>query len=161
MTLAIYSMIIAFRIDPIIQSKTKRRLIKAPKYLFFDLGVRRACANEGVQLSIKTLGDLFEQFVGLELIRNTHINCPQAKVHYWKDSSGPEIDFVLEKDQIYIPIEVKWSEHPNFRDAKYLHKFLDEYPNAPHGYIICRTPKPYAIAENITALPWQEIIGVF
>ncbi len=153
--------LIAFRIDPITQSKTKRRLIKAPKYLFFDLGVRRACANEGVQLSIKTLGDLFEQFVGLELIRNAHINCPQAKVHYWKDSSGPEIDFVLEKDQLYIPMEVKWSENPNFRDAKHLHKFLEEYSNAPHGYIICRTPRPYSIAENITALPWQEIVTFF
>jgi predicted AAA+ superfamily ATPase len=53
------------RIDPIINSISHRRLIKSPKYLFFDLGIRRACAGEGVKLSIRALGALFEQFVGL------------------------------------------------------------------------------------------------
>ncbi len=153
--------LITFRIDPIIKTKSKRRLIKAPKYLFFDLGVRRACANEGPTLSLKTLGDLFEQFVGLELIRYVHMDKPHAKVHYWKDASGPEVDFVLENEQIYIPIEVKWSENPNLHDAKHLIKFLEDYPNAPHAYIICRTPHAYAIHEKITALPWQEIISLF
>ncbi len=153
--------LITFRIDPIIKTKSKRRLIKAPKYLFFDLGVRRACANEGVQLHLRELGDLFKQFIGLELIRHTHIHLPHAKVHYWKDVSGPEVNFVLENEQRYVPIEVKWSPTPNQRDAKHLYKFLEEYPNASHAYIICRTPRAYAIDEKITALPWQEIITLF
>ncbi len=153
--------LIAFRIDPIIKTKSKRRLIKAPKYIFFDLGVRRICANEGAQFSIKTLGDLFEQFVGLELIRYKHIYAPEIKVNYWKDANGPEVDFVLEKEQHYIPIEVKWSEHPNIHDAKHLHKFVDEYTNAPKAYIICRTPRPFAISESVTALPWQDMVTLF
>ena len=61
--------LIVQRIDPITDGITHRRLIKSPKYLFFDLGVRRACANEGTRLSARSMGSLFEQYVGLELLR--------------------------------------------------------------------------------------------
>jgi hypothetical protein len=39
-------------------------------------------------------------------------------------------------------------------------KFLEEYPNAPRGYIICRTPKAYALNEKIIVLPWDQIISL-
>lgn len=60
--------LITIRIDPIDHSTTKRRLVKSPKYLFFDMGIRRACANEGIKLSQRMLGDLFEQYIGTEFI---------------------------------------------------------------------------------------------
>jgi uncharacterized protein len=47
------------RIDPTIDGQTKRRLIKSPKYLFFDLGIRRACANEGTDLQPRVMAELF------------------------------------------------------------------------------------------------------
>jgi hypothetical protein len=36
-----------------------------------DMGVRRLCAGEGRRLPRKRLGQLFEQWVGLELIRQS------------------------------------------------------------------------------------------
>jgi predicted AAA+ superfamily ATPase len=56
---------VVFRIDPIIKSVSRRRLIKAPKFLFFDLGIRRVAANEGVRLPEKHIALLFEKYVGL------------------------------------------------------------------------------------------------
>lgn len=153
--------LITLRVDPIIHSQTKRRLIKSPKYLFFDLGIRRACANEGTRLPQKVLGDLFEHYVGNELIYHSQLTSPQIKVKYWRDASGPEIDFVLDIAHQYIPIEVKWSDKPNLSDAKHLKKFISEYPETNHAYIVCRTPYPYKISDNITALPWQEIKAIF
>jgi len=152
--------LITLRIDPIDQSTTKRRLIKSPKYLFFDMGVRRACANEGIKLSQKILADLFEQYVGIELVYNCYLSPHHPKVKYWRDAAGPEVDYVLERAHEYTPIEVKWSDKPNESDAKHLRKFMLEY-TAKQGFIICRTPKRYKIADNITALPWQEIISIF
>jgi len=148
--------LITLRIDPIDHSTTKRRLIKSPKYLFFDMGVRRACANEGTKLSQKILADLFEQFVGTELIYYSQLSSPDIKIKYWRDSAGPEIDYVIDQAQTYTPIEIKWTDKPNLSDAKHLKKFIDEY-NVKQAYVVCRTPHRYKIAENILALPWQEI----
>ncbi len=152
--------LIAHKIDPITLSTTKRRLIKSPKYLFFDLGIRRACANEGVKLPAKILGDLFEQYVGLQLLAYVTLNNPAIKLRYWKDSAGPEIDFVLEEAQNYIPIEVKWSERPTIQDAKHLAKFMQEYVNVTQAYIICRTPNEYTFG-NIRVIGWQELHTIF
>jgi len=148
------------RIDPITDGITHRRLIKSPKYLFFDLGVRRACANEGVRLSSRTLAHLFEQYIGLELMRYARLKSPKIKLKYWRDSAGPEIDFVIDVTHHYIPIEVKWSAHPNLSDAGHLVKFMQEY-KVDTAYIVCNAPKAYKISPHITALPWQELAVLF
>lgn len=147
---------IILRIDPIIHSTSHRRLIKSPKYIFFDLGIRRACTNEGAQLSEKYLAHLFEQYVGIELIHQTR-ELPNVQLRYWRDSSGIEIDYVLENAGEYIPIEVKWTKEPSLKDARHLQKFLSEYENAVKGYIICQTPRAIELTENIIALPWQQL----
>lgn len=153
--------LIAIRIDPITNSQTKRRLIRSPKYLFFDLGIRRACANEGTKLPQKMMGYLFEHYVGNELIYHSQLMIPPVKVKYWRDAAGPEIDYVLDVSHHYIPIEVKWSEKPGSADAKYLYKFIQEHETSDRGYVICRTPHPYKITNNIIALPWQELNTIF
>ena len=149
------------RIDPIINSISHRRLIKAPKYLFFDLGIRRACTGEGVKLSVRALGLLFEQFVGLELIRLIHQTYKNMKLRYWRDAAGAEVDYVLDVEKEFIPIEVKWSTAPTIKDIRHLQKFLREYSNAHMGYVVCRTPQSFMLADNITAIPWQEIYATF
>ncbi len=152
--------LIVLRIDPLDHSRTKRRLIKSPKYLFFDMGVRRACANEGIKLSQKILADLFEQYVGIELVYQSHLISPNIKIRHWRDSAGPEVDYVIDQAQTYIPIEVKWTDKPNSQDAKNIKKFIEEY-EVKLGFIVCRTPRRYKITENIIALPWEEISVVF
>lgn len=50
------------------------------KYGFFELGVRRVCAEEGAGLNFKLLGPLFEQGVGLELRRLMQLNSQNGMV---------------------------------------------------------------------------------
>ncbi len=153
--------LIVLRIDPIIDGQTKRRLIKSPKYLFFDLGIRRACANEGVVLQQRAMAELFEHYIGNELIYQSQLHYPQAKIKYWRDAAGPEIDYVIECAQQFIPIEVKWSDKPRLVDARHLIKFMQEYPKVRMSYIVCRTPKRYKLADNVTVMPWQDLYQVF
>ncbi|EKD45172.1 MAG: hypothetical protein ACD_70C00036G0003 [uncultured bacterium] len=153
--------LIATRVDPITHTQTKRRLIKSPKYLFFDLGVRRVCANEGIKLPQKILGDLFEHYVGNELIHHAQLVPQKTKIRYWRDTAGAEIDFVLDIAQHYIPIEVKWTDKPNASDARHLEKFIGEYSEAQEGFIVCRSPHRYKISDRITALPWTELQRLF
>lgn len=149
--------LIVERIDPLTHSRTRKKLTKSSRYVLFDLGVRRLCAGEGTKLPPDRLGELFEQFVGLELIRMARLARERTHLRFWRDPDGPEVDWLLEKGGEYLPIEVKWTDHPHAQDARHLRIFLNEYPQAKHAYIICRTPQAVQIDDRITALPWQQI----
>ncbi len=153
--------LIVERIEPITTSKVRKKLSRSQKYLFYDLGVRRVAAREGRRLSRDQLGHLFEQYVGLELIKLLRLSYPRFVLKYWRDPGGPEVDWVVETDSGYIPIEIKSTTAPGVQDAKYLQIFLNEYPQAKQAYIICQSPHPMKIASNITALPWQRLAEIF
>ncbi len=153
--------LITERIEPLTESTTRKRLSKAQKFLFYDMGVRRIAAREGRGPSRERLGQLFEQWVGLELIRQIHLARRRYQVKYWSDPSGPEVDWVIDKEGVYIPIEVKWTDSPKSIDAKHLQIFLREYPTAKKGFVICNTPHALKLSENITALPWKQLTEVF
>ncbi len=153
--------LISERVEPITTSKTRRKLSKTQKYLFYDLGVRRIAAHEGRELPKEQMGQLFEQYVGLELIRIGRSSEQKFSVKYWRDPSGPEIDWIVEVKDRYIPIEVKWTTAPTEQDTKYLKIFLNEYPKAKKGFIICRTPHPMKIDKNLYALPWDRMDEIF
>ena len=149
--------LIVERIEPITKSKTRKKLTKAEKYLFFDLGVRRVAAREGIQPPRERLGMLFEQFIGLELIRCSRMKSKKFKLRFWRDPDGPEVDWVIDNGTSYIPIETKWTDSPTKSDIKHLKVFLDEYKNSKAGYLICQTPRKVMLDKNIFALPWQEV----
>ena len=149
--------LIAERIDALSESRTRKKLTKSPRYLFFDLGVRRAAAEEGRRLPPRVFGTLFEQFVGLELLRAVRQNMGGLRLRFWRDPDGPEVDWILEGEDVWLPVEVKWSDAPTERDTRHLRTFLSEYPKAREAVVVCRTPRRFKLASNITAVPWQEI----
>ena len=152
--------LIAERVEAVSESRTRKKLTKSPRYLFFDLGVRRAAADEGPRQPARVLGALFEQFVGLELLRATRQNAGNLRLQFWRDPDGPEVDWIVVADDRWLPVEVKWSAAPVTRDARHLQTFLAEYPKAQQGIVVCRTPRRFKLAPKITAVPWQEIPDV-
>ena len=149
--------LVAERVEALSQSRTRKKLIKSPKFLLYDLGVRRIAAGEGKDIPDKYMGDLFEQWVGLELLRLMRTAPQKSSLLFWRDQSGAEVDWVVEKENQYTPVEVKWTTHPSPRDARHVLAFLEEYPNSSQGYVICRIPRPQKLAEKVTALPWREL----
>lgn len=150
--------LVAEQVDPLTRSASRKKLTKASRYLLFDLGVRRLAAGEGRRLHPMRLGDLFEQFVGLELIRFCRIHAPGGRLRFWRDPDGPEVDWVLDHDGVYLPIEVKLTDRPTERDAKHLFVFMQEY-GAKRGLVVCTAPRPIKLARNITAVPWQNLLS--
>ena len=149
------------RIEPITTGKTRKKLTRSPRYLFFDLGVRRLASKEDAHPPLMAKGQWFEQWVGLELLKLVPFYKDRPfHLHFWRDPSGPEVDWVLQVGQQYIPIEVKWTDAPDKKDAKHLITFMSEYP-CTKGYVICRTPRPVKLSESVIALPWQDIATVF
>ncbi|MGH8672764.1 MAG: ATP-binding protein [Burkholderiales bacterium] len=152
--------LVAERVDPLTRSRTRKKLTKSSRYLIFDLGVRRLCANEGTRPHRDRLGQLFEQFVGLELIRQSRSAASETRVLFWRDPDGPEVDWIVEHGEELLPVEVKWTDAPGARDARHVETFLDEYREARRGFIVCRAPRLVRISKRVTALPWQELGSV-
>ena len=125
--------------------------------MFFDLGIRRICAKEGASYSSQHLSKLFEQFIGIEILKHLNQNNKIASLHYWRDHNGPEIDYVIRIDHSYIPIEVKFTNSPNIKHGKHLLTFLQEYPCKNMAYIVCQIDRSRLIHEQIMAIPWQEL----
>lgn len=149
--------LVAERIEALSQSRTRKRLIKSSKFLIYDLGVRRIAAGEGRDIPIKYMGGLFEQWVGLELLRIMRTFPQKGSLLFWRDQSGAEVDWIVERDNHYIPVEVKWTTQPSASDARHLHTFLEEYPNSSKAYVICRIPRAQKLMDRVIALPWQEL----
>jgi len=106
------------------------------------------------------MGHLFEQFIMLELVRKCRRIKERFKVCYWRDPGGPEVDCVLDRKDLLIPIEIKYSDRPDKNDARHIMTFLDEYKEATKGYIVCQAPRKMKIHDNVYAIPWQELSEV-
>lgn len=106
---------------------------------------------------MRVLGAIFEQFVGLELLRATRQARESVGLRFWRDPDGPEVDWVVVTEDRWLPVEVKWSDAPSERDARHLQTSLSEYSKASTGVVVCRTPRRFKITPKIAAVPWQEI----
>ncbi|MFC1808242.1 DUF4143 domain-containing protein, partial [Candidatus Omnitrophota bacterium] len=95
--------------------------------------------------------------VGLELIHSSRLSKKRIKILFWRDPNGPEIDWVIEREDEYIPIEVKLTDRPSVRDIKHIKTFSAEYKNVKSAYLVCQIPRRVKLADNIFAIPWQKI----
>jgi predicted AAA+ superfamily ATPase len=150
--------LVAERVDPVTRSASRKKLTKASRYLLFDTGVARVAAREGRRLPRSRMGELFEQFVGIEVVRFCRLHAPDARLRFWRDPDGPEVDWVLEHPGGFLPIEVKLADRPTLRDARHLHVFLEEY-GGQRGLIVCSAPRPLRLSNSVTAIPWRDLPG--
>lgn len=139
-------------------SATRKRVVAAPRFVVFDLGVRHKLANLRLTRDlIKTNGEeLFEQWVMTELYYRCLCRGTGFGISTWRTSTGAEVDLVLQAGEEVVPIEIKWTERPNPSDARHVETFLDLNAEKAHrGYVICRCPTRQRLSERVTALPWN------
>ncbi|MFH1038822.1 MAG: AAA family ATPase [PVC group bacterium] len=148
---------LGIRIQPFAQSR--KRIISAPRFLIFDLGVRHLLAELPLSEALVALdpGHLFEQWVMAELYYRCRCAGKGYRISTWKTVTGAEVDVVLETPETVIPIEIKWTERPSRQDTRHVETFLDVHgKRAQRGYIICRCLRKQRLSDRVTALPWNE-----
>jgi uncharacterized protein len=148
-------MFLAFRL-PAYSASNRKNLLSTDRFFFFDLGVRHAAAELPLQPAtvLANPGPVFEQWVGIELWKRLNY-LGAGRLHYFRTKGGAEVDFIIERDQMLTPVEVKWTENPDIHDARHLLAFLREHPkHAKHGFIVCRCRRPLQLDDRVTAMPW-------
>lgn len=118
---------IAFRLPPY-HNNFNKRIIKTPKVYFYDtgllaylLGVRNA---QDLEIHFAK-GQLFENFILIEKLKQTWNNKTHEKYYFWRDSSGNEVDILIERGLKLTAVEIKSAKtiHPNFfKTLKYFKK---------------------------------------
>ena len=150
--------LLAFRVDGWRHS-IRKQLRQSPKYYIFDCGVLNAMTGElNTELRAGTYryGKLFETFVVNELVRANDYSESRFRFHYWRTSTGREVDLIMTRGPSDAPkaIEIKSGSMPKESDLKGLLAFAKENEKA-QLYCLCRTPREYSVG-NVTVLPWQE-----
>lgn len=149
---------ILFLIQPWHKNLNKR-IIKSPKLYFYDTGLLCALLN------IKTIGGLtghpsygaiFENWCISEIAKN-RLNRGEANpLYYFRDSTGNEIDLILEKENEYMAVEIKATKKINSGHLKglyYWEKYLHDQP----GLILYQGADQIAVGKNSSAVTWRAI----
>lgn len=102
---------IGFTLQPHFQNFSKR-LLKTPKFYFYDTGL--ACSLLGIRNEEDVQnhwakGHLFENLVILDIIKNNFNKAEIPPIYYWRDSSGNEVDCLLDMSNGMKSIEIKAS----------------------------------------------------
>ncbi|WP_419909906.1 ATP-binding protein [Candidatus Poriferisodalis sp.] len=106
-----------------------KRLVKAPKLQFLDSGL--LAALQGVDAASiaddrQRLGPLLESFVYGELAKTAALSSDMTTVSHYRDKSGAEVDFVLERSPgAIVGIEVKSRATAHPRDFTGLRRLRD------------------------------------
>ncbi|MBI4656793.1 MAG: DUF4143 domain-containing protein [Elusimicrobia bacterium] len=137
----------------------KTRLIKAPKFYFFDTGVRNALAGLPLESGMLATegGHLFEHWVGCELYWRVSYLGRGYGLYYWRTVSGTEVDFILETPDEIIPIEVKYALNVSPRDASGIEKFISLCPKAKRGFVVSKAKREEKLTAHVSGIPWYEI----
>lgn len=149
---------ILFRLQPHHKNFNKR-LIKSPKLYFYDTGL--VCLLLGIE-NFNSLhhhpmrGALFETWVIGECIKYLYNKGVLPSIYFWRDSQGHEVDILIEKDRLLIPVEIKAGQTIStnyFTDLRYFQKLNSEENTA---YLLY-AGEERQIRSDVDVFDWRSI----
>ena len=141
-----------------------KQLVKSPKLYFNDPGL--AAFLMGLDLdavrSSPWSGALWETAVCAELRKALSWRPTSETLHFYRDTDGGEVDFVIGSGVHLDLVECKWTETPTARDAAAMHRcarLMDGSGGARvrTRVIACRTPVPFLLGQEVRALSGLEL----
>ncbi|MCR5036187.1 MAG: AAA family ATPase [Bacteroidales bacterium] len=114
---------------PAFRKVMKRRLMQAPKFYYFDIGVANHLLHrKEMQRGSVDYGHAFEHLVIQEIYAWLHYTNSDENLSYWRTYTGLEVDAVI--GDARIAIEIKSVEEVQTRHLKGLKAFGEEHPNS-------------------------------
>jgi predicted AAA+ superfamily ATPase len=137
--------------------------VKTPKLFWADCGLAaslagiRSSAEVGLRMDA---GSWLEQtlFQTLQSWRALEPQC--RKLHFWRDRSGHEVDFILEQDGKLLALEIKAGSQVTMNDASGLRAFRDSLKrkiSLVRG-VVLHAGQARPLDEGNVALPWGWMV---
>jgi predicted AAA+ superfamily ATPase len=144
------------RMLPAFRKRAKRRLIGAPKFFFFDIGIVAHLTRRGkVEPGSELFGKAFEHLIYMELNAHSGYSERNYPITYWKTASGFEVDFVLGDHE--TAIEVKGTDRVTNKHMKGIRAFKEEY-HARNYIVVSMDAAPRRTEDGIDILPWNVFL---
>jgi len=138
----------------------RKKLVKHPKFYFFDPGVVSALTRK---LSVPFIensneyGKAFEHFFICELMRMNDYKRLDYHFSFYRTERGAEVDCIIETPTgKIIAVEIKSTQIPTSSHCTGLYSFKKKVPKA-ELILACQAPNCIKL-RDVLILPWQEAL---
>lgn len=140
---------------PSFQKRPKRKVIQAPKFYFFDVGIvnyllKRSFIEPGSEL----FGRALEHYIFMELTAYLKYTRKNLDLFYWRTTSQIEVDFIISDPT--VAIEVKATAQVQSKHLRALMSLQEEY-TLKNAFIVSLDLRPRKI-NNVWILPVEEFL---
>ena len=136
--------------------RAKRRVVLAPRFYFFDVGLVGALTRRGrVEPGSELWGRAFEHFLFMEISAHADYSGAAYPIAYWRTASQMEVDFVLGDGE--AAVEAKSTTMAREHDLRGLRAFKEEH-RPRRTLLITSDAHPRRTADGIEILPWRVFL---
>lgn len=102
-------------------------------------------------------GALFETHVILDVFRQLGLMAVPPRIYHWRSQGGAELDLLLERDGLFIPLEIKSGATVFRADTRGIRAFRQTYPHIQHGIgcIVASVEEAFELPDGIIVLPYD------
>jgi len=142
-------------------SNAGKRIVKAPKVYFMDVGT--LCYLAGLRDPLHAMsgpmgGAIFETAVVGEVYRTLAHRGMEPRLNFWRTATGTEVDLVIETEAGLVPVEVKLAATPNPAMAKGIEAFRRDYGDrVQRGYVIHSGAEVLPLGPSAIAWPFAAL----
>ena len=143
-------------IIPAYTKTVKRKLIQAPKFYMFDVGVTNHLLRRShLQPGSPEYGHALEQLLVQEIVAYLGYQQREDEISYWRTGSGIEIDVVL--GDAAVGIEIKSTKEVKPHQLRGLRSFGQDYPHA--RLIVVSLDMYRRRVDNIEIMPTLDFLS--
>lgn len=121
------------RINPFYRN-IRKEITKSPIYFFYDLGLRNYIIGVFGNIVLpQDKGFIFQNFI-FNILKE-RFGQTSTKINFWRTKDGAEVDFVINRGNLIIPIEVKYKKFKDVELTKSIRSFIEKY-RPERAYVI-------------------------
>lgn len=141
-----------------------KRLVKTPKVYLTDTGMAShlALADSWATLERQgRAGAMVETWMLGELRKLIAATAPEVGLWFWKAHGGREVDFLLERGEQLVPVEVKWTQRLSEADTAGLRLCAEDLKGrVTLGLLVYPGTELIALDRRTIAVPASILFGV-
>ncbi len=139
-----------------------KRLTRTPKVFFHDTMLLCHLIGHTPDNLLREkphiFGRVLENYVFTELMKANQMSGAMVNLSFYRTNDGREVDFVMEKNNKLVAIEVKNAENVSPKDLAGIKELQQHAGKDFHcGIVLCNTPRVIPFDKDIYLLPFSAL----